>query len=489
MSAPDLLAAAILFVIAFHAISARTVRRPMDSISPVSFHAKPAARQRARIPDNGSHRTGGRIATIVTVAVLVLLVPAKGAPPYAGPPMLVADPATANGATVVSISGRGFEDHLQGELALDGDTAGMPSFRVRGNGTFTERLTFASNIESGPHVVSALAPEVVASVIITIAEANSPSPTPSPSPTTSPPLSPSPTAPPTPSPSPTAPPTPSPSPTTSPTPSPSPTASVDHVFVVVMENRAESQVWGTSETPYTTAFAQANARAADYYAITHPSLPNYLDLYAGSNYGITTNCNPSTSCHINALNLADNLETAGHSWRGYFESMPAPCYTSDFGDYVAHHNPFIYFDDIRTNTVRCAEHVVDYSVFSVDLATVATTPDFAFIVPNNCNNTHDCPIGIGDTWLSNNLPPILNSPACTIQSCLLILTWDEDNGSEGNHVLTVFGGSAARSGYVSNATYDHFDLLRTMEDLLGVPTQTSNDTGATSMSDMLEPSP
>jgi hypothetical protein len=253
-----------------------------------------------------------------------------------------------------------------------------------------------------------------------------------------------------------------------------------------MENHAESQVWGTPGTPYTTAFAQANARAADYYAITHPSLPNYLDLYAGSSYGITANCNPSSSCHINARNLADNLEAAGLSWKGYFESMPAPCYTSDSGAYVAHHNPFIYFDDIRTNAARCAAHVVNYSSLSVDLATLATTPDFALVVPNNCNNTHDCSIDTGDTWLSDNLPPILNSPACTTQSCLLILTWDEDDGSQGNQVLTVFAGSAARSSHVSNATYDHFDLLRTVESVLGVPAQTANDAAAAVMGDLLK---
>ena len=253
-----------------------------------------------------------------------------------------------------------------------------------------------------------------------------------------------------------------------------------------MENHAESQVWGTPGTPYTTAFAQANARAADYYAITHPSLPNYLDLYAGSSYGITANCNPSSSCHINARNLADNLEAAGLSWKGYFESMPAPCYTSDSGAYVAHHNPFIYFDDIRTNAVRCAAHVVNYAALASDLRSAATTPTFAFITPNQCNSTHDCSVATGDTWLSRNLPAILASPACTTQSCLLILTWDEDDSSQGNHILTVFAGSAARTGSVSNARYDHFSLLRTVEAVLGVPTQTNRDAAAAVMSDMLK---
>ena len=252
-----------------------------------------------------------------------------------------------------------------------------------------------------------------------------------------------------------------------------------------MENHDENDVWGTSSTPYTTAFVQANARAADYHAITHPSLPNYLDMYGGGNYGITNDCSPSSSCRISARHLADNLEAAGLRWKGYFENMPAPCSTSDSSGYIAHHNPFIYFDDVRTDALRCATHVVNYSALAADLATTATTPNFAFIVPNNCNNTHDCSIGTGDTWLSKNLPPILDSPACTTQRCLLVLTWDEDSGSQANHVLTVFAGSAARTGYVSNATYDHFDLLRTVEALFGVPTQTANDAAAKPMSDLL----
>jgi hypothetical protein len=258
------------------------------------------------------------------------------------------------------------------------------------------------------------------------------------------------------------------------------------VFVVVMENRPENEVWGTSSTPYTTDLVNANARAADYYAITHPSLPNYLDLYGGSDYGITTNCDPSSSCHIDARNLADNLEATGLTWKGYFEDMPAPCFTSDSGNYRAHHNPFIYFDDIRADSVRCAAHVVNYGALSVDLLTTATTPNFALLVPDNCNNTHDCSVATGDTWLSNNVPPILDSQACTAQRCLLILTWDEDDGSHGNHVLTVFAGSAAIGNYVSNATYDHFDLLRTVESLFGLPTQTQNDAAATVMSDLLK---
>jgi len=257
------------------------------------------------------------------------------------------------------------------------------------------------------------------------------------------------------------------------------------VFVIVMENHGYGQVWNNASTPYTTALANANARADNYFAITHPSLPNYLDLFSGSDYGLTINCDPSPSCHINAANLADNLEGAGLTWKGYFEDMPAPCQLTDSGAYRAHHNPFIYFDDIRNDPARCGARVVNYLALPLDLAAARTTPNYSMIVPNNCHDSHDCSIATGDAWLAANIPPILSSPACVIETCLVVLTWDEDDGTEGNHVLTVFAGSAAASGTTSSVRYDHFDLLRTIEDLLGVKTQTSNDRSAVPMSDLL----
>ncbi len=279
--------------------------------------------------------------------------------------------------------------------------------------------------------------------------------------------------------------------TTSATPTPttssiSATGSIQHVFIIVMENHGYSQVWNTSSTPYITSLGKSYVRATDYYAITHPSLPNYLDMYAGSNYGITTDCSPSSSCHVSARNLADNLDAAGLTWRGYMESMPSPCYLTTSGNYVPKHNPFIYMDDIRTNATRCDSHVVNFSHLSTDLGSASTTPNYAFITPNNCNDMHSCSISTGDTWLKDHVPAILNSAACTSQKCLVVITWDEDNGNYGNHVLTIFAGTGAKTGGVTSSTkYNHFLLLRTLEYIFNLPTQTSNDANASPMTDML----
>ncbi len=263
-------------------------------------------------------------------------------------------------------------------------------------------------------------------------------------------------------------------------------SAIQHVFVIWMENKGYTQVWNTSSTPYITSLGKSYVRATNFYALKHPSLPNYLTFIGGSNYGITTDCSPSSTCHISAKNLADRLEAKGLRWKAYEESMPAPCYSTTSGNYAPKHNPFVYFDDIRTNSTRCKGKDVSFGGLSTDLASASTTPNFAFITPNLCSDMHSCSTSTGDSWLKNHVPAILKSPACTSDTCLVIVTWDEDNGSYGNHVLTIFAGSGAKTGGVtSSVKYNHYSALRTVEYIFGLPTLTSNDGNASPMTDML----
>jgi acid phosphatase len=259
------------------------------------------------------------------------------------------------------------------------------------------------------------------------------------------------------------------------------------VFVVVMENHGYDQVWNVSSAPYITSLGNQYVRATNYHAQIHPSLPNYLQMVGGDNFGVTTDCNPSKSCHVAGVNLLDNLEAKGLTWKAYMESMPAPCTLTVSDKYAPKHNPFVYFDSVRNNAARCASHDVAYTSLATDLASAASTPNFVFISPDLCNDMHDCSVATGDTWLQNNLPAILNSPACTADKCLLVLTWDEDDNGQGNHVLTIFAGSAAKTGgATSSASYTHYSLLRTVENIFGLPTQTGNDAAASPMTDMLK---
>lgn len=267
-------------------------------------------------------------------------------------------------------------------------------------------------------------------------------------------------------------------------------SSIKHVFVIMMENRGYDQVWNSPSTPYITSLGKEFARATDYHSVIHPSLPNYLQLIAGSNFTITSDCLPSDTCHVSGTSIADSLEAKGLSWRAYMEGMPSPCFLNTSGAYYPKHNPFLYFDNIRNNPVRCALHDVPYTALQTDLLTAATTPNFAFIAPNQCNDMHSCPVSAGDTWLKKNVPAILKSPACTSDrsdKCLLIVTWDEDDRTSNNQVLTIFAGSAAQSGGVTSAAaYSHYSLLHTIEDIFGLPTLTTNDVQAAAMMGMLK---
>ena len=258
--------------------------------------------------------------------------------------------------------------------------------------------------------------------------------------------------------------------------------SFDHVFVIVMENHAYNQIIGSSAAPYINSLATSGGLGTNYTAVAHPSLPNYLALAGGNTYGITSDC---TTCWVSAPNIADNLEAAGKSWKAYQESMPSACFVGDSGSYVQKHDPFIYFNNIRTNASRCQSHVVPYTQLATDLRSTSTTPNYAFITPNSCNDMHDCSIQTGDSWLSQQVPQILGSPAFTSQRSLLALLWDEDDFTSANQVPLILLGSGITPGYRSGASYNHYSLLHTIEAGLGLATLTASDAGAPIMSDFV----
>jgi PKD repeat protein len=282
-----------------------------------------------------------------------------------------------------------------------------------------------------------------------------------------------------PSPSPSPSPTPSPSP--SPSPSPGPSGTYDHIFFVIMENHSYSEIIGNSSAPYINSLAGQGALATNYVNPAHPSLPNYMELTAGQ-IGTCTDDFLTNQCSMPGVGLADRIESSGRTWKGYMESMGPACNLNPGGNYAAHHNPWIYFDNIRNNATRCNSHDVDYSQFSTDLANTSTTPGFVWITPNLISDMHDGTVAQGDTWLSQNIPSILNSPAFKTQRSLLVLTWDE--GSADDQVTTIFVGPGVTPGTRDATSYDHYSLLHTIESLWSLPTLTANDAGATVMSGM-----
>jgi hypothetical protein len=253
----------------------------------------------------------------------------------------------------------------------------------------------------------------------------------------------------------------------------------DHIAVIIMENKSAEDIVRNSSAPYINSLIRQFGLAANYEAVAHPSLPNYLALIGGSTFGITSDC---TDCYIDSPNLVDRLEQAHKSWKAYLESMPSPCFNGSSGLYAQKHNPFVYFDDVRKNNGRC-ENIVPLADLSPDLASSSATPNFIWVSPNLCHDMHDCPIKEGDAWLAAFVPPIINSPAFTQQISLLIITWDEGEAFGNNDVPTILIGPAVKRGYTSGTRYTHYSVLHTIEVSWDLMPLTTNDQTAPVMAD------
>ena len=259
----------------------------------------------------------------------------------------------------------------------------------------------------------------------------------------------------------------------------------DHVVVIIEENKPRGTIIGSSAAPYINSLARHYAYAIRYYAVTNPSLPNYIALTSGTAAGITNDCSPpSITCQANVMNIADRLEQAHKAWKLYAESMPRACDLYNLGGYAVRHNPFTYYPDIRNNPNRCQAHDVPFAELSQDLSSKSSLPDAAYIVPNLCDDMHNCSVKVGDDWLAKQVPAILKSPAFTKQHSLLVIVWDE-GAVTNNNVAVIFAGPAAKQHYVSKRYVSHYSLLRTIEDNWQLKPLTDNDRTAPVMTDML----
>lgn len=238
------------------------------------------------------------------------------------------------------------------------------------------------------------------------------------------------------------------------------------VFLIVMENRGYSEILNSPDAPYLRELASRYGLAEQYRAITHPSLPNYLALIAGDTFGVRSNC---TECFFDEPNLADELEAHGRTWKSYQEDLPFPCFLGDqSGGYVLRHNPFLYFQKIRADPVRC-QRAVPLGQLSADLDS-GSVPDLAWITPNLRHDMHDGSIAEGDQWLAEFVPRILESSAW-LDNGLLVITWDESSSLDtlnGGHVPALFITKHARPGLRSSAPATHYHLLRTLEERWGL---------------------
>ncbi|MFF4499432.1 alkaline phosphatase family protein [Streptomyces sp. NPDC001401] len=241
----------------------------------------------------------------------------------------------------------------------------------------------------------------------------------------------------------------------------------DHVVVVVMENHAYSQVIGSSNAPYINSLKTGGASLTQSYAETHPSQPNYYALFSGSTQGVTDD-SCVTPGFSSADNLASELIDAGRTWASYNESLPSEGDTTcSDGDYAQKHNPWFGFSNVPTSSAKTFDDFpTDYS----------TLPDVSFVTPDLCSDMHDCSVSTGDTWIKNNLGAY--ATWASTHNSLLVITFDEDNRLSGNRIPTVLYGQPVTTGSSSSTTYDHYDLLRTLEDSQGLTAHAGNAASA-----------
>lgn len=249
---------------------------------------------------------------------------------------------------------------------------------------------------------------------------------------------------------------------------------VKHVFVVVEENQNFSQVIGNRAMPYLNGLATTYAYSAGYYANTHPSMPNYFMLTAGKLL--------STGSTVTDDNIVRHLLAAGKTWKEYSEGLPYAGYIGkSTGNYDAIHNPLSYFSDVR-NSASQELNLVPFTQLAVDIKN-HTLPKYGFIVPDDENNSHDCPptipncsnnqaLAVADAWLEKNIDPLLHSADFNVPGGgVLIITFDEaaaDNTHGGGQVAWVVVGPNVRNRYVSHTFYRHESTLRFMSELIGL---------------------
>ncbi len=251
-----------------------------------------------------------------------------------------------------------------------------------------------------------------------------------------------------------------------------------HVAVVVLENMNYSDVVGSVNAPYINSLIAQGGLATQYYANTHPSIGNYFVITTGEIY---TNDDGFTGV-LSIDNVVRELTAAGVSWKVYAQSLPHQGYLGgDVYPYLRHHNPFTYFSDVQPPS-QLNMNIVDFSQLATDLA-AGQLPAYSYILPDAEHDAHDCPgggqncdVGVrlaaADTWLSQNLPQLLNDSHFQ-QSGLLIITTDEsrnDDTNGGGKIATLLLGTGVKAGYQGAVQYDHRSLLGLTMTALGVST-------------------
>ncbi|TXN32893.1 phosphoesterase [Lacisediminihabitans profunda] len=249
-----------------------------------------------------------------------------------------------------------------------------------------------------------------------------------------------------------------------PAPSVSPSSGVvSKVLVIVVENHSLDQM--TAQMTYTFGLATTFGYATRYAAIRHPSLPNYIALVGGQTYGITDDASPSANEIRSGASVFGQAIAAGKTAALFAEGMPGNCALANGGDhYAVKHNPWAYFAAERS---LCGRYDVPIGGLGATIA-AGTLPTVGMVLPNLCNDAHDCPLGTADTWIRGWMEKLFAGPDWASGHLAVLITADENDDSPGNTVLTVVVHPSQRA-HVVTTPLSHYSVTRLLEDVAGVP--------------------
>src|SRR5579871_486612 len=295
----------------------------------------------------------------------------------------------------------------------------------------------------------------------------------------------------------------------------------DHIVEIMMENTSYNTIIGNQLAPHINSLADSYGLATNYFGVTHPSEPNYVANIGGSFFGIQDDnqfyctpalastdptCTGTTVDHtVNNQSIADQLTAAGKTWKGYFQNLPpvdpskvvmtgaganGP-YTFKWPSsanalYASKHNPFVNF----TGTQGQLANMVPDNQLAVDLAT-SKLPTYSLVVPDQCHDMHgtggcsdtNTLIETGDAYVGTTVSEIMASPVWKTGHNAIVITWDEDDFSDQGQVGTGCCGADPGGGHVATivitnhdaehvtdaTAYNHYSLLRTLEEAFGLP--------------------
>ena len=231
---------------------------------------------------------------------------------------------------------------------------------------------------------------------------------------------------------------------------------IQHVVWILMENQDYSSIVGAGSAPYINRLANTYGLATHYSAISHPSLPNYIALTSGSVQGISDDSDPSSHpLHVPSI----FSQLPGGASRSLEEGMPSSCAKGNSGEYAVRHNPETYYTNLGSD---CSNYDVPFG----------SAPDlsarFTFVTPNLIDDMHDGTIADGNNFLKTYVPALMATPQYRAGSTAIFITWDENSGSSGNQVPCIVI-SPYTHGVKDRTPYTHYSLLRTTEQLLGLP--------------------